>query len=158
MYSCSINNVDYKNPVGISQSIQESKKNNVFIKQLELCNIQSFKKSYSFPIDKIWLEKSWHFELNTNGEEKIVVDEKKALNIVFLLNENSNLTKQNILNKWVIWQGDNKNPCSSISGMPIISITDTSEIRINNFTIYLQETPNDFKRDIVELFTFNIKG
>jgi hypothetical protein len=158
IYSCNINNADYKNPVGVSKSIEESIKNTVFIKQLELGKVNSSTKSYTFPIHKIWLEKSWHFELDSNGQEIIIVDNEKALNIVFLLRDNSDLTEQNLLNKWVIWQGDKKVPCSNISGMPVISISDTTDLITSSFTIYSQKTPNDFKRDIVELFTFNIKN
>lgn len=156
MASCNFRNSEYKNPVKVSKSIMESKNNGVFIMELQISDILNSIDSIEFPIHEAWVEKHWHLELNEKGDEKIVIDGSNPKNIVFGLKKDLKLSYHNILDKWVIWQGDKSKPCSSISGMPVISLTDTSIMNTSHFTIYLQSTPNDFKRDIEKIFTFNL--
>ena len=157
LFSC---NIDFKEGRGVSESINESKERNAFIKEYQIKNIQSFNDSLNFPISKAWLEKCWRRKLNESGKEISVIDTSGCCyKVIFELkevNKQDFFQKDTYIREWCI-KDDYHNPTGIINRSTIFNTLKESKDVIY-YTIYKKISPySTSETNILPLFKFDLE-
>ena len=145
-------------PMMVSKNIKESKKNQVFIRECNIANIEVFDTSYQFPFKQTWEEKRWRRDLNYEKKMVIVID-SLSYQIVFELkskNDYKLFYGSDFNERWIIRSDcNNTSGFGSMGGMLYVSVlnvcNDSTKL---SFTIYRKNTYN--LEDDLTLFTFDL--
>ena len=156
-----LESVSYKKTRKVSKSIQESKKNGVFIREYQITDIEVFDTPYQFPFDQVWKEMYWHSELGKKRKEVIVIDSTFSHTLVFMMKKDiSFCSRDSVEEMWIMWSNVTRMGVSGFGTTETMYMTISQEYedstKLSSFTIYKQKSKYDYKNDLTPLFKFNL--
>ncbi|MFG5857115.1 hypothetical protein LDB17_02755 [Dysgonomonas sp. Shenzhen-Wh21] len=147
------------NSIGITSSIQDSEKKDVFIKEVDIQNLQTLDSTCTFPIESIWLEKKWHWKRKWHFFKEVSIDNPNSEQIVFLFkNEIESIKLDQYGKDWIILS-DSNDAVGHTDNIFFLDLSSTMKQPIS-FTIYRlkDEYHRVFDRDNnIPIFKFDIK-
>lgn len=117
-----------------SKNIRQSKRLNAFVGKCDIIRVDTFLEGYTFPIERIWVEKIWILERNRFGIVIPIVKNTKIFR--FDLNTKDPFFKFNFLTGWIIRDslaGLAGLSCSLPTGKYRYSAGDTAVFEIQKF-------------------------
>jgi len=136
-------------PMMVSKNIEESKKNQVFIRECKIANLEVYDTSYQFPFEQAWEEKRWKREQNDKKKIVIVIDSLTS-QIVFELKRKNDFDKE-----WAVQDNFDDSFLGTMGGMLYVSLSKYNDSTKLSFTIYKRDCEVNWK-DATPLFKFEL--